>query len=393
VTLPIIINQIPQSEDLTFWRQIEKTLLAIAIQEKRDDIENRDRIANKVLPLAQSYARQKQWSALWRFLCDREIISTKRSAYNGALLALATVQALANCLNIPKILPVKPVKKVLGTHLWTFWTMRSLIDLLAINIVAPPKPVEKPKSTPSKPPRRPKKPKKAIKPKPFVFRHHLLRFALMQYLGDFLGWAKVLEKRQGREISISIERRLARRSSNGYPCFAILKSVRIGENVKKMLLGWCGKPHTKKRRHSSEAILAISRSRRLVSDDVLSQALSDDWMATGAIALRLSELTGKEITFTQASTLLIRRADAGEIYRYKNSEYHLSLYSRNPDAIEIEREWLTLAEAYALAKERGCQCGINTFRKNWQFKYSKFNIEFRKAVPISENPLLRWRSA
>ena len=56
------------------WRSLELKLIAIANREKRE-LEPRDRTANNVLSLAQSYARKQEWGNLFRFLVERKIIA------------------------------------------------------------------------------------------------------------------------------------------------------------------------------------------------------------------------------------------------------------------------------------------------------------------------------
>ena len=75
-TLPISIPAIPSSEaSLELWRQIAPTLAAIAEREKRDEeLSSNEKIAYSALAYAQYNASKKQWSALWKYLLERQIV-------------------------------------------------------------------------------------------------------------------------------------------------------------------------------------------------------------------------------------------------------------------------------------------------------------------------------
>jgi hypothetical protein len=60
------------------WRDIESRLMAIAHKE-RQELDPPDRLANKSLALAQSYAKNREWGDLFRFLIERNLIKIESS--------------------------------------------------------------------------------------------------------------------------------------------------------------------------------------------------------------------------------------------------------------------------------------------------------------------------
>jgi len=67
--LPILVPQFKPDQ----WRSLERQLIKIAGKEK-EKLQPRDRLVDKSLALAQSYARRLQWGDLFRFLLERNIV-------------------------------------------------------------------------------------------------------------------------------------------------------------------------------------------------------------------------------------------------------------------------------------------------------------------------------
>ena len=366
--LPIEVPQFSPE----YWKPLEKQLIAIANKEKRQ-LEPRDRVVYNVLSLAQYSAKSKRWQDVFTMLRDRGIVSLRRS--HCVLLQLLTAQKMASVLKLYKPVRTRQAKAP----------------------VAKPKPTKAVKPRTRKAKRLRQRRKKGYKRRVYpVFKYGLLTLSVLTTILDFFSRCTPLGR--GNPYRTPIEARLKRRSQKGYLSLRPMNNLKIGGNVRALLLdvsnGYAMRVLGGIRRHAwdGQAAKDAAAQKRKISKEILDRALNQNWQPVGAIAQKLSVLLGREVPFLEATRLLERRTNLGESFQYKGSKYPVALFSANPNAVAIEREWLTLAEAYALAKERGCPNSVNVFRKNQVYKYHKFGLEFRKEVPVYENPLLRWRS-
>ena len=129
---------------------------------------------------------------------------------------------------------------------------------------------------------------------------------------------------------------------------------------------------------------------RLISADQLDAVITDKWQDVGAIAKKLNDAFGLDLSFIQVSRALNKLFAAGEICKLANGR-HEPTYFSSVEATEFEGAWIHLDAAYQIARSRGCTVTKNAFRKNWCFDYGRYGLEFRKEVPKPENSLLRWR--
>ena len=75
-TLPILIASIPDSTtSAELWRQIAPILTAIAERERtNEDLYPYERTAYNSLAFAQYSANKKQWTTLWNYLLERQVL-------------------------------------------------------------------------------------------------------------------------------------------------------------------------------------------------------------------------------------------------------------------------------------------------------------------------------
>lgn len=352
MTLPIIL--IPESLSST-WQNLERDLNKIAAREKSSYENPKDRVVNNALSLAQHYAKNRQWSSLYSYLNDRKIVAK------------------------PKIKAVRQPKP---------------------KVIKPPKPKRiKPKANRKKVAPKLKKVKKITRrskctsrfsyPK---FEYNLLVLLLFTtIIGFFAAYPKL---NRGNPNRVTLHHRLTHKDHKGY--LYLVSSKRAKGEAKALLIEWSKKyckevlGFDKSQLFSSVEGKKAAIKKRKISTEALNKALNGNWQTVGAIARKLSNLLDREVAFVEATRLLQRRQTLGEVYQYKGNS-PISLYSFSPNAEIIEREWLTLDEAYQLIKERGATICKNTFR-NRRDKVHVFGLEFREKVPAYENPLLRWRS-
>lgn len=353
--LPIKIETLPDREtSLQIWKLVEKQLVAIAAKEKANEyLEAKQRIANNAIAYARYQASKKQWSDLWQYLLDRQII--------------------------------------------------------ALGDVIKPKPVRSPKSSPvpkiAKSAKRRSRPKvkkpSTRKPRKLTFfarlKPSLIRLKSFVLICDWIAYTAPLCPRpksgfplRDRPKGDRIKSLLAR-TTGGYLCMKLpLKSggfYRMNDSVKKLLTDWSGTPN----RFNISAVSAeLSADRRKISEHQLNLVLTDKWLDTRAIAYRLNKLIDWKMSTIDVGKLLIRRKNLGEIYQLSGEDMAIAYYSK-VQATEFENDWIALNDAYLLAQSRGCTAVKNTFRKNQSFDYAEFGLEFRANVPSPENTLFRWR--
>ena len=355
--LPIQIETLPNNEtSFQVWKLVEKRLTAIADKEKRcEDLDARDRIANNAIAYACYHASKKQWSDLWQYLLDRQIISL------GDVVKPKRIR-------LPKL--CKPQSERRSS------------------------PKVNKQST-----------RKVHKPTTFMrLKPNLIRLESFTLICNWIAYIAPLCPRskrgfhlRDRPLGDRAKSLLTRKSKHGNTEYSSLKVrlrssgeyYRMNDDVKALLIGWSGTPL----RFSLARLISTQKNnlgRRQASTEELNQALNDKWQDSGAIAIRLNKILGHDLSFRQVRRLLDYRNKIGEIYQLNNSRHEISYYSK-VQATEFEGSWLTLDMAYRLARSRGCAAAKNTFRKNHYFNYAEFGLEFRKDVPETDNVLLRWR--
>lgn len=368
-TLPIPIPSIPSPDaSPALWRQIAPKLAAIAERERQDEgLYPYEKIAYSALSFATWNASKKQWSALWQYLLDRQIVQISK-------------------------------------------------------IAAPPPP--KPKSDrPTKPPKsRIAKPIREKKPRPkrvknrkkitnrksptymYVFARLKPCLSGLRSLTTFWQWlayaaplcprSKLPLRLRGKGEKIKpilcaktkdgdwSRLRVWMRSSKRW--------YKIGDNVRDLLIEWSNPYRTKARKRKEKTEATPKRVIRVISMDEINQVLTDKWQDISTITNKLNAILSKPIELSELSKLLSKRSAAGLLNKLHYPQKALTYYSRI-EATEFECEWMALDMAYQLAKSRGYQRAKNTFRKHHRCNYSAYGLEFRREVPKTENKLLRWR--
>lgn len=362
--LPIYL---PQFE----WNSLEKKLITLANKEK-EDLEPKDRDVHKVLPMAQYLARHRKYGAIQKLLESRNIIKV---GFQPNLIVLLTCFKMARVLILAMPSPKKTAprqsiakkyktrlsykKPKHGAMLLRLLTMRIMAKWLAMNKLTK---------------------VKELKGKRFAYPTFYGLFGCYVIYLIIKVLSSTKRNRRGRQFTQSIKNRLCHKNSRGSITLRSLETIRIHPEVRCVLDEF---------RLLADALKVKCKrdqsGRRKISKTQLDEALNDNWQPVGIIAKKLG------LTFREATKLLQQRKEIHEIYHYSGGDSPIALYSRNPDATHIERDWLTLNEAFQLAKERGYEGGLNTFRKNNIFRYERFNLEFRHTVPEYENCLLRWR--
>lgn len=379
-SLPIPIPSIPSPEaSPELWRQIAPILSAIAERERQDEnLYPYEKIAYSALSFATWNASKKQWSALWQYLLDRQIVQISK-------------------------------------------------------IAAPPPP--KPKSDrPTKPPKsriakpiREKKPRlKRVKNRKkitnrksptylYVFARLKPCLSGLQAISTFWQWlayaaplcprSKLPLRLRGKGEKIKPILCAKTKSGDWSRLRVWMRSIKnwykIGDNVRDILIEWSNPYRTKVRKRIiirlnidlnpvKESEPKSKRVIRVISMDEINQVLTDKWQDIGAITNKLNAILSKPIELSELSKLLSKRSAAGLLNKLHYPQKALTYYSRI-EATEFECEWMALDMAYQLAKSRGYQGAKNTFRKHHRCNYAAYGLEFRKDAPVTENHLLRWR--
>lgn len=334
--LPIQLPQFAPEQ----WRSLEKQLIAIANREKLE-LEPRDRIVAKVIPLAQSYAKHKQWSQVFNVLHSRGIVRLKDS--HAVSLQLITAKMMA------EILTTKPVVDSANPR--------------KIFIKRVPNPKYKPSEC----------------------------YAML----SFLRWI----------VDEATEHRLTRmffclhyRDKDGYRKLCTKGRIKIGTTVREMLLLTSPIQRAKLKRVSKIKIATSAKKR--VLDKVFNSVLTDKWQDIHSIYTKLCQIPDLKLIKEQIDDRLTYRVKIGEIYSHKPENSKFVYYSK-VQATEFDSQWFDFGTAYKLAVERGCTTAPNTFRtkphKSDYTKegvlryYRKFGLEYRYEVPENENPLFKWR--
>ena len=368
-SLPISIPAIPSSEaSPELWRQIAPTLAAIAEREKRDEeLSSNEKIAYSSLAYARYNASKKQWSALWKYLLDRQIVQISN---------IATP-------------PPKPTKK--------------------------PHPTRPPQSKPAKPIRENKPRSKRIRNRKritnrksptymFVFVRLKPCLGGLRSLTTFWQWlayAAPLCPREKPPLRLrskgeKIRPILCAKTKDGdwsrlRVWMRTSKSwFKMGSNVRELLIEWSNPYRTIARKRKEKIRAVPKRTIRFISMDEINQVLTDKWQDISSITNKLNAILSKPIELSELSKLLRKRSLAGLLKKMHYPQKGLTYYSRI-EATEFENQWLTLDMAYRLAVSRGFQGAKNTFRKHHKVNYSAYGLEFRRDVPANENSLLRWR--
>jgi len=333
--LPIQLPQFAPEQ----WRSLEEQLIAIANREKLE-LEPRDRIVHKALPMVQHAAKAKQWTHVFNELRSRGIIELKRGS--AALLQFFTAQRMALCLTYKpvKVAKAKPQK-----------------------ITA--KPIPKPKYKPCD------------------------SFLILSFLRWIVNEAK--------------EHRLTRmffqltHEEYGYKRLRAKNSIKIGSTVREMLVLFSprGKQKRLKKRLSTLA-------KKRILDKAFNQILTNKWQDTHTLYSKFCEITQIPMERSRFDDRLKYRATIGEIAHYRPEKSGIAYYSNSQDATDFESEWIDFNRAYDLAVTNGCKTAPNTFRtkphktdytKEGVLRYYKqFGLEYRYEVPENENPLFKWRA-
>jgi hypothetical protein len=369
LTLPIPIPSIPSPDaSPELWRQIAPILSAIAERERQDeDLYPYEKIAYSALSFATWNASKKQWSALWQYLLDRQIVQISKIAAppppkpKSDRPTKPPKSRIAKPIREKKPRPkrVKNRKKITNrkspTYLYVFACLkpclsglRSLITLWQWLAYAAPL------CPRSKPPLRLRGKGEKIKP----------ILCAKTKDGD---WSRL---------------RVWMRSSKRW--------YKIGDNVRDLLIEWSNPYRTKARKRKEKVESTPKRVIRVISMDEINQVLTDKWQDISTITNKLNTILSKPIELSELSKLLSKRSASGLLIKLHYSQKALTYYSRI-EATEFENQWMALDMAYQLAKSRGYQRAKNTFRKHHRCNYSAYGLEFRREVPKTENKLLRWR--
>ena len=368
-TLPIPIPSIPSPDaSPALWRQIAPKLAAIAERERQDEgLYPYEKIAYSALSFATWNASKKQWSALWQYLLDRQIVQISKIAAPP---------------------PPKPKSD---------------------------RPTKPPKSRIAKPIREKKPRSKRVKNRKkitnrksptymYVFARLKPCLSGLRSLTTFWQWlayaaplcprSKLPLRLRGKGEKIKpilcaktkdgdwSRLRVWMRSSKRW--------YKIGDNVRDLLIEWSNPYRTKARKRKEKTEATPKRVIRVISMDEINQVLTDKWQDIGAITNKLNAILSKPIELSKLSKLLSKRSAAGLLNKLHYPQKALTYYSRI-EATEFECEWMALDMAYQLAKSRGYQGAKNTFRKHHRCNYAAYGLEFRKDAPVTENHLLRWR--
>ena len=369
-TLPIPIPSIPSPDaSPALWRQIAPILSAIAERERsNEDLYPYEKIVYSALSFATWNASKKQWSALWQYLLDRQIVQISKIAAPP---------------------PPKPKSD---------------------------RPTKPPKSRITKPIREKKpRPKRAKNRKKITNRKsptYMYVFACLkpclsglQALTTFWQWlayAAPLCPRSKPPLRLrgkgeKIKPILCAKTKEGdwsrlRVWMPSSKSwYKIGNNVRDLLIEWSNPYRTKARKRKEKVKPTPKRVIRVISMDEINQVLTDKWQDIGTITNKLNAILSKPIELSELSKLLSKRSAAGLLSKLHYPQKALTYYSRI-EATEFECEWMTLDMAYQLAVSRGYQRTKHTFRKHHRCNYAAYGLEFRKDVPVTENHLLRWRN-
>ena len=368
-TLPIPIPCIPSPDaSPELWRQIAPILSAIAERERQDEnLYPYEKIAYSALSFATWNASKKQWSALWQYLLDRQIVQISKIAAppppkpKSDRPTKPPKSRIAKPIREKKPRPkrIKNRKKITNrkspTYLYVFACLkpclsglRSLITLWQWLAYAAPL------CPRSKPPLRLRGKGEKIKP----------ILCAKTKNGD---WSRL---------------RVWMRSSKRW--------YKIGDNVRDILIEWSNPYRTKARKRKEKAEATPKRVIRVISMNEINQVLTDKWQDISTITNKLNAILSKPIELSELSKLLSKRSAAGLLIKLHYPQKALTYYSRI-EATEFENQWMALDMAYQLAKSRGYQRAKNTFRKHHRCNYSAYGLEFRREVPKTENKLLRWR--
>lgn len=368
-TLPIPIPSIPSPDaSPALWRQIAPILSAIAERERLDESMYRsNKIAYNSLAFAEHSANKKQWSTLWQYLLERQVLQISE---------IATP-------------PPKPIKS--------------------------PRPTKPPKSRIAKPIREKKpRPKRVRNCKKITNRKsptYMYTFACLtpclsglRSLTTFWQWLAYVAplcprskpplrlRGKGEKIKPIL---CAKTKDGDWSRLRVwMPSSRswykIGDNVRDLLIDWSNPYRTKARKRKEKVEATPKRVIRVISMDAINQVLTDKWQDISTITNKLNAILSKPIELSELSKLLSKRSAAGLLSKLHYPQKALTYYSRI-EATEFECEWMTLDMAYQLAVSRGYQRTKHTFRKHHRCNYAAYGLEFRREVPATENHLLRWR--
>jgi hypothetical protein len=377
LTLPIPIPSIPSPDaSPELWRQIAPILSAIAERERQDEnLYPYEKIAYSALSFATWNASKKQWSALWQYLLDRQIVQISKIAAPPPPKPKSDRPTKPPKIRIakpirekkPRLKRVKNRKKITNrkspTYMYVFARLKPCLSgLQAISTFWQWLAYAAPLCPRSKPPLRLRSKGEKIKP----------ILCAKTKNGE---WARL---------------RVWMRSDR---CW-----YKIGDNVRSILIEWSNPYRTKTRKRvdttlkpKRETTPKPKRIARTISMDEVNQVLTDKWQDIGAITDKLNAIIEHPIKLSKLSNLLHKRSLTGVVKKLDRAFGELSYYSLI-EATEFENEWMTLRSAYKLAKLRGYKGAENTFRKHHRCDYAAYGLEFRSVVPANEHKLLRWRN-
>lgn len=369
LSLPIPIPSIPSPESSpALWRQIAPILSAIAERERQDEnLYPYEKIAYSALSFATWNASKKQWSALWQYLLDRQIVQISKIAAPPPPKPKSDRPTKP-----PKIRIAKPVrekkprpkrvrsrKKITNrkspTYMYVFARLKPCLSgLRSLTTFWQWLAYAAPLCPRSKPPLRLRSKGEKIKP----------ILCAKTKDGD---WSRL--------------RVWMPSNKNWY---------KIGDNVRDLLIDWSNPYRTKARKRKEKVKAIPKRVIRVISMDEINQVLTDKWQDISTITNKLNAILSKPIELSELSKLLSKRSASGLLIKLHYPQKALTYYSRI-EATEFENQWMALDMAYQVAKSRGYQGAKNTFRKHHRCNYSAYGLEFRREVPKTENKLLRWR--
>ena len=368
-TLPIPIPCIPSPDaSPELWRQIAPILSAIAERERQDEnLYPYEKIAYSALSFATWNASKKQWSALWQYLLDRQIVQISKIA--------------APPPPKPKSdRPTKPPKNKIA------------------------KPVREKKPRPKRVRSRKKITNRKSPTYMYVFACLKPCLSGLRSLTTFWQWlayaaplcprSKLPLRLRGKGEKIKPILCAKTKDGDWSRLRVWMPSSRswykMDGNVRDLLIEWSNPYRTKARKRKEKVKAIPKRVIRVISMDEINQVLTDKWQDISTITNKLNAILSKPIELSELSKLLSKRSAAGLLIKLHYPQKALTYYSRI-EATEFENQWMALDMAYQLAKSRGYQGAKNTFRKHHRCNYSAYGLEFRREVPKTENKLLRWR--
>jgi len=330
--LPIQIPQFAPEQ----WRSLERQLITIANREKLE-LEPRDRIVHKALPMIQYAARAKRWDEVFKELHSRGIVQLEKA--HAISLQLITAKMMA------EILTTKPVDN---------------------NLLLVVKRIPKPKYKPSE-------------------CYTMLSF--LRWIAD-----------QATEHRLTRMFFCLHYEENGYKKLRTKNKIRIGATAREMLILISPFQRAKLQRNNKK--ISTSAKKRVL-DKAFNSVLTDKWQDIHSIYTKLCQIPDLNLVKEQIDDRLTYRVKIGEIYSHKPEGSKLVYYSKvqatefdsqwfdfgTAYRLAVEKGCTTAPNTFRTKPHKSDYTKEGVLRY-----YRKFGLEYRYEVPENENPLFKWRS-